>query len=65
MQRWEQLIEEGNALRREIKQVASEYDVEWDERADERDERVTEALKRDRDEKKKEKGEKGKGDDED
>ncbi|KAI4120614.1 MAG: hypothetical protein LQ338_006890, partial [Usnochroma carphineum] len=61
LQRWENLIEEGNALRKEIKQVASEYDVEWDERADERDESVTEALKRDRDEKKKGGEGKGKG----
>lgn len=27
LQRWEHLIEEGNALRREIKAVAGEYDV--------------------------------------
>ena len=27
----EGLIEEGNALQREIKAVANEYDVEWDE----------------------------------
>ena len=27
--RWEALVEEGNALRKEIKAVASEYDVEW------------------------------------
>lgn len=27
LQRWEHLIEEGNALRKEIKAVASEYDV--------------------------------------
>ncbi|KAI4108115.1 MAG: hypothetical protein LQ339_002387 [Xanthoria mediterranea] len=64
--RWEALVEEGNALRREIKQVASEYDVEWDERSDEKDEKVTEALREVRDKKKegrKEKG--GKGDEED
>ncbi|KAL9601942.1 MAG: hypothetical protein Q9219_002166 [cf. Caloplaca sp. 3 TL-2023] len=67
LQRWESLIEEGNALRREIKQVASEYDVEWDERSDEKDERVTEALKKDRDERKNgnKEGKKGKEDEED
>ncbi|KAL8921535.1 MAG: hypothetical protein Q9208_005689 [Pyrenodesmia sp. 3 TL-2023] len=65
LQRWESLIEEGNALRKEIKQVASEYDVEWDERADERDEKVTQALKVERDAKKGKKKGKGKEDEED
>ncbi|SLM35955.1 Coiled-coil domain containing protein 109, C-terminal [Lasallia pustulata] len=51
LQRWEHLIEEGNALRREIKAVAGEYDVDWDETVDEQDKKVTEALKQDRDEK--------------
>lgn len=46
--RWEALIEEGNALRKEIKAVASEYDVEWDERADEKDPEVVKALREDR-----------------
>lgn len=45
---WATLIDEGNALRREIKNIAAEYEVEWDERGDEQDERVTEALKRER-----------------
>lgn len=62
-QRWESLIEDGNALRREIKQVASEYDVEWDETLDEKDEKVTEALKRDRVEKKKQRDNKKKKED--
>ncbi|EED24475.1 conserved hypothetical protein [Talaromyces stipitatus ATCC 10500] len=48
LQVWESLIEEANALRREIKTVAEEYDVDWDERGDEEDERVTEALKHER-----------------
>jgi len=48
LQLWESLIDEGNALRREIKNIAAEYDAEWDERADEQDERVTEALKSER-----------------
>src|ERR1700742_2927887 len=46
--RWEQLVEEGNLLRKEIKAVASEYDVEWDEKKDEQDESVTKALREDR-----------------
>ncbi|KAE8340891.1 hypothetical protein BDV24DRAFT_58768 [Aspergillus arachidicola] len=45
---WESLIDEGNLLRREIKTIAAEYDVVWDEKKDERDERVTEALRKDR-----------------
>jgi len=52
LHRWESLIEEGNALRKEIKAIASEYDVDWDETADEQDEKVTKALKEQRDEKK-------------
>lgn len=48
LQRWESLIDEANSLRREIKTIAAEYDVDWDERADEGDERVTKALKEDR-----------------
>lgn len=58
---WEMLIEEGNRLRREIKLVAEEYDVEWDETKDEGDEKVREALRKERkrkegkDEEKKEK----------
>jgi len=46
--KWEGLIEEGNAIRKEIKAVASEYDVEWDERKDEQDEAVVKALREDR-----------------
>lgn len=45
---WEMLIEEGNRLRREIKMVAEEYDVEWDETKDEGDEKVRRALQRER-----------------
>ncbi|KAL9612449.1 MAG: hypothetical protein Q9167_002958 [Letrouitia subvulpina] len=63
-QRWESLIEDGNALRREIKQVASEYDVEWDETMDEKDEKVTEALKQDRVEKKKQREDRKRREDE-
>lgn len=46
--KWDQLIEEGNALRKEIKAVAAEYDVEWDEKADEQDQSVTDALRKER-----------------
>jgi calcium uniporter protein, mitochondrial len=42
---WEALIEEGNALRREIKAVAAEYDVEWDELGEEKAEKVRQALR--------------------
>ncbi|CAK3880017.1 related to COQ2-para-hydroxybenzoate--polyprenyltransferase [Lecanosticta acicola] len=45
---WEMLIEEGNRLRREIKLVAEEYDVDWDETKDEGDEKVREALRKER-----------------
>ena len=48
LQLWANLIDEGNMLRREIKTIAAEYDVVWDETKDERDERVTEALKEQR-----------------
>ncbi|KAF2471843.1 uncharacterized protein BDR25DRAFT_324943 [Lindgomyces ingoldianus] len=51
LRKWESLVEEGNALRKEIKAVANEYDVEWDEMADEKDEKVAEALKKDREKK--------------
>lgn len=46
--KWEQLIEEANALRKEIKIVADEYDVEWDEKKDEMSEVVHQALKEER-----------------
>ncbi|CAI7659836.1 uncharacterized protein N7487_001155 [Penicillium crustosum] len=48
LQLWESLIDEGNSLRGEIKNIAAEYDAEWNERADEQDKRVTEVLKSDR-----------------
>ncbi|CZR58296.1 uncharacterized protein PAC_08188 [Phialocephala subalpina] len=54
VQKWENLIEEANALRKEVKQVANEYDVEWDERQDEGSEEVHDALKEER-----QKGKKG------
>ncbi|KKK15116.1 hypothetical protein ARAM_006306 [Aspergillus rambellii] len=52
LQLWESLIDEGNALRREIKTIAADYETEWNEKLDERDERVTEALRQERKQKK-------------
>ncbi|KAI4660875.1 hypothetical protein J4E81_005649 [Alternaria sp. BMP 2799] len=63
LRKWEVLIEDGNALRKEIKAVANEYDVEWDELQEEKDEKVQEALKKDR--KKKEEKKKSKDDEDD
>ena len=63
---WEMLVEEGNRLRREIKMVADEYDVDWDESKDEYDEKVSEALREERKKEKKGQKDKKKGkDDED
>ncbi|KAF9774590.1 hypothetical protein IL306_007390 [Fusarium sp. DS 682] len=42
--RWEQLVQEANNLRREIKIVASEYDVDWDETKDLGGEEVRKVL---------------------
>ncbi|GAB7340259.1 hypothetical protein MBLNU457_6722t1 [Dothideomycetes sp. NU457] len=50
---WEALVEEGNKLRREIKMVAEEYDVEWNEKAEELDDKVHDALRDGRQKKKK------------
>lgn len=63
LHKWEALIEEANAIRKEVKAVASEYDVEWDEQADEKDPRVTKALRDER--KKSQKTSKKKDDDDD
>ncbi|GAB1318322.1 Calcium uniporter protein [Madurella fahalii] len=46
-QKWEQLVQEANALRREIKVIAVEYDVDWDEARDVGDE-VKEVLDHER-----------------
>jgi hypothetical protein len=59
LQKWESLIEEANALRKEIKGVAQEYDVEWDERSDEGSEEVHDALKQERDKNKSKDDEEG------
>lgn len=52
LQQWESLIEEGNALRREIKAIANEYDVFWDESQDAQDHKVVEELKKKREKEK-------------
>lgn len=62
LQKWEALVDEANGYRREIKQIANEYDVDWDEREDEKDERVVEAMakvRREKKEKKEEREEEG------
>lgn len=46
--RWETLIEEANSLRKEIKLIANEYDVEWDEKQDDVSETVHQALRDER-----------------
>lgn len=49
MQRWEQLVQETNALRREIRAIAAEYDVDWDEMKDlVGSKQVKKALEKDR-----------------
>ena len=55
LEKWEGLVNEGNELRREIKAVATEYDVEWNESEDTDDQRVVEALRKDRENKKEQK----------
>jgi hypothetical protein len=62
IQKWQALIDDGNSLRKEIKAVANEYDVEWDELKDEKDEKVAEALKNER---KKKQGKKSEDKDDD
>lgn len=54
--KWEGLVEEGNRLRREIKLVAEEYDVDWDE-SSEANEKVSEALRKERKRKSNDEGE--------
>src|ERR1700709_2867965 len=63
LRKWENLIEEANALRKEIKVVANEYDVEWDQKLDEGSEEVHDALKQER--KKERKGAKEKEEEDD
>jgi hypothetical protein len=67
LQRWEALVDEANSLRKEIKAVAAEYDVDWNEKSDEQDDAVTEALKKEREQKEesREQSKKIKGQDDD
>jgi calcium uniporter protein, mitochondrial len=58
LEKWEGLVHEGNELRREVKAIAMEYDVDWDEKQDLKDDAVTEALRKDRESKKEKKDEK-------
>lgn len=44
LHKWENLVQEANALRKEVKTVASEYDVDWDETKDLGGEEVKEVL---------------------
>jgi hypothetical protein len=44
--RWEDLVSDARSLRREIKNIADQYDVKWDERNDEAGgEKVLKVLK--------------------
>lgn len=53
--RWEELVENGKALRREISTIAEEYDENWDESCDQvGGERVQNVLKDDNEKKKEE-----------
>ncbi|OAA69937.1 Coiled-coil domain containing protein 109, C-terminal [Akanthomyces lecanii RCEF 1005] len=52
--KWEQLVQEANALRRELRVIATEYDVEWEEMKDLGGWEVKEALENE-DSKKKQK----------
>jgi len=61
--KWEGMIEEANVLRKEIKMIASEYDVEYDETADEKDPRVVKALREEREKEKSSKKKEGDDDD--
>jgi len=48
VQKWDGLVQEANALRREIKTVAVEYDVDWDEAKDLVSDKVKDALEKER-----------------
>lgn len=60
LSKWESLVDEANMLRKEIRAIANEYDVEWDELADEQHEKVADVLRKER-----KKKDKHMGDDED
>ncbi|KAI0885411.1 uncharacterized protein GGS22DRAFT_143384 [Annulohypoxylon maeteangense] len=44
LQKWEHLVHDANALRREIRNVAEDYDVDWDETKDLGGEEVKQVL---------------------
>jgi len=48
LQKWQNLIDDANALRKEIKIIANEYDVDWDETKDSVSETVHKALREER-----------------
>ena len=48
LQRWEWLVQEANSLRREIKMIAAEYDVDWDEMKDLGGEEVKQVLEKEK-----------------
>jgi calcium uniporter protein, mitochondrial len=48
-------MDEGNKLRREIKMIAEEYDVTWNEKEDAESDKVIEALEKERKKKKEKK----------
>ncbi|ATY66087.1 hypothetical protein A9K55_001978 [Cordyceps militaris] len=55
--KWEQLVQEANALRRELRVIATEYDVEWEEMKDLGGWGVKEALENEDEKKKKDRDE--------
>ncbi|TEA10844.1 Calcium uniporter protein 5 [Colletotrichum sidae] len=62
---WEQLVQEANSLRREVKLVATEYDVDWDETKDLGGEEVQEVLDNERKDRRRKRGEEDEDDEED
>lgn len=50
LSKWEHSVHEANALIKEIKMIANEYDVDWNEMKDVKNEEVREVLEDERDE---------------
>ncbi|KAI0905426.1 hypothetical protein F4823DRAFT_566767 [Ustulina deusta] len=61
-QKWEALVYDANALRREIRIVAEEYDVDWDETGDLGSEEVKDVLEKENDKRKRRESASGKDD---